>query len=471
MWLRNYCAVDGRIWLLVIVLGGLVVRGSILGEPMRYDESFTFLNFIQNEFSRLFFYLLPNNHVFHSVLVKISTVMWGVEPAIIRLPAFVSGVLIIPFAYVLARALGGSGIIAAALCAVSPLLVFYSVNARGYTLVALFTLLMALVGRRYLNSPSFLKCALLSLIAALGLFTIPTMIFPVAAIVAWVFIVGVISGIQPGVLLVRFLVPFGLLAMLLSASFYTPVYMETGKLDPIVINRFVPSLPWNQFVTSLVPNIQHSWQVISRDIPVFVLAGVALLTLWGLYEAGMNRNWPILLLLPCLLATSAVLLVWNMQFPLPRTWTFAIPLIAVVADYGYSQFERKVYPALKVFVRILVLGVCSLVAIPLVIDNRVAGYPDTGRFVEAELVANYLKPVFTANDRFHANPPADWPVRYYFWYYNLPLYELDENTETRKYYIAIKNSTQKVTDATDLPVEPVLRHGDLTLYRVKTANP
>jgi len=103
-----------------------------------------------------------------------------------------------------------------------------------------------------------------------------------------------------------------------------------------------------------------------------------------------------------------------------------------------------------------------------VLQNRIANYPDTGRFPEAELVAINLQQDFTSNDRFHANPPTDWPIKYYFWYHDVPLFETDDDGKIRKYFIAVQKSQEDIEDITDLPVTVVLEHGELILYRVET---
>ena len=50
-------------------------------------------------------YHLPNNHVFHSILVYFSTRIFGIQPWAVRLPAFTAGVLLVPAAYWLAKRL------------------------------------------------------------------------------------------------------------------------------------------------------------------------------------------------------------------------------------------------------------------------------------------------------------------------------------------------------------------------------
>jgi hypothetical protein len=64
-------------WLAAIVVVGLVLRGRFLASPMWYDEAYTFLHFVKPGWPLLFDYPLPNNHVLHTILAKLSTLVWG----------------------------------------------------------------------------------------------------------------------------------------------------------------------------------------------------------------------------------------------------------------------------------------------------------------------------------------------------------------------------------------------------------
>ncbi len=89
---------------LVILIAGLV-RLEFLFQPMRYDESVTFVSYASPPwYIAITDYTAPNNHVFHSLLAHISILFFGGEPWAIRLPAFVTGILLVPASYVAARA-------------------------------------------------------------------------------------------------------------------------------------------------------------------------------------------------------------------------------------------------------------------------------------------------------------------------------------------------------------------------------
>jgi hypothetical protein len=86
--------------LAIITLLAGVIRGLALSQPMLHDEAYTFIAFASRPFAvAISDYSLPNNHVFHTILVYLAYHLLGNQPWIIRLPAFVAGVAIIPLSY------------------------------------------------------------------------------------------------------------------------------------------------------------------------------------------------------------------------------------------------------------------------------------------------------------------------------------------------------------------------------------
>ena len=155
---------------------------------MRYDEALTFNEFASRPlYYALSFYPDPNNHLLNTLLMHFSAGALGSAPWVLRLPAFVAGVLLVPATYALAQLLYGprAAFLSAVLVAVSSYLVEYSTNSRGYTLQALgFVALLGLVivaVRR--DSPTALLLA--ALVAALGAYAVPTMFYGVVVAAIW----------------------------------------------------------------------------------------------------------------------------------------------------------------------------------------------------------------------------------------------------------------------------------------------
>jgi 4-amino-4-deoxy-L-arabinose transferase-like glycosyltransferase len=155
---------------------------------MRYDEAQMFvyvgrrpMHFIVS------FYGDPGNHVLHTILQHFAWRVFGDAPEVVRLPALVAGIALIPALYAAARTLydRDTRLIAAALCAPAGALVEYSVNGRGYTLMLLLTLLLVPVGALGLTRRAPLAWIVFAVLAALGFYTVPTMVYGFGIVVAW----------------------------------------------------------------------------------------------------------------------------------------------------------------------------------------------------------------------------------------------------------------------------------------------
>jgi mannosyltransferase len=111
----------------------------------------------------------------------------GDPQAWIRVPALVAGVATIPAAYALGvRTVGRTAaLVGAVLLALSPFAVFYSTEARAYSLATLFVVLSALALLAALERGGWTRWGLFALAAWAALFSHYTAIFVLAAEVIW----------------------------------------------------------------------------------------------------------------------------------------------------------------------------------------------------------------------------------------------------------------------------------------------
>jgi uncharacterized membrane protein len=229
------------------VLGAVVIlafaaRLPFLFLPIAFDEAHTFITYASKPLSEaLSTYSAPNNHLFHTLLVHLLTRFSSAE-AVIRIPAFGAGVAVVLAAYWLGRRLYSrdAGLLAAALTAGSSALIEYSTNARGYTLLTLFTLLLFVNATFIFEGGSWRRCATYALIAALGAYTLPIMLYPFAGISIWLAIMLRRSGqTRRLITLVGTVILTGILTVLL----YVPVLLRSGA-ESVIGNAFVQPLDW-----------------------------------------------------------------------------------------------------------------------------------------------------------------------------------------------------------------------------------
>ena len=89
-------------YLTVILLVAFVLRLYYLFQPMRYDEAFGFILFFSQPLSfSLSHYVAPNNHLLYNIFAHPLYILLGNFEWVIRLPAFLSGLLVIPAGYYL----------------------------------------------------------------------------------------------------------------------------------------------------------------------------------------------------------------------------------------------------------------------------------------------------------------------------------------------------------------------------------
>ncbi len=168
---------------------------------MLHDEAYTFIAFASRPLlAAISDYALPNNHIFHTLLVYLAYHLLGNQPWIIRLPAFVAGVAIVPLTYVTAGRFYNRkvGLLSAGLVAAAPLLIDYSANARGYTLVCALTLCAAALAAYVKDHRNRIAWTLLALTCALGFYTIPIMLYPAGMLVVWLALSGLFSDTSQG---------------------------------------------------------------------------------------------------------------------------------------------------------------------------------------------------------------------------------------------------------------------------------
>ena len=139
-------------------------------------------------------YFDASNHVFHTMMVNLMSRWFGEENAIaIRLPTFIFGIAGLGMIYKLAVEIFISrkiALIALIISAVNPIHIYYSQTARGYSLIMFFSTAIIYSSIQILKLKSS-KWHVVSLILCsfLSIYTLPTNIFFMFALAAWLAIV------------------------------------------------------------------------------------------------------------------------------------------------------------------------------------------------------------------------------------------------------------------------------------------
>jgi hypothetical protein len=452
--------------LALVMLLAAATRGLYLSQPMLHDEAYTFIAFASRPFlSAISDYSLPNNHVFHTLLVYLAYHLLGNQPWIIRLPAYLAGIAIVPLTYAAGAIFynRNAGLLSAGLAAASPLLIDYSANARGYTLVCAFTLGAVVLAAYVKDHRNFIAWALLALACALGFYTIPIMLYPAGMVFAWLILSGMLgdtsaaytrstasgpritnalpdeakgrdSSIAPlprndttgkrafwGYLFAACLLLVGLAFLL-----YTPVFVRSG-IGAVVNNSYVrtdyPALSpiigggLLEQVKSRVSSTAEQW---TGGVPwaIGALSLVGFAASLALHRRISRAKVP---LQAAALLWIALAISIQRVAPLARVWMFLLPLYISWASAGVLGLAGLALPE-----RYHLQGrwAVSLAAVLIPAAVFVAAIPGTASMRGApgaeEGVTRYLKEHIQPGDRVAAQSPISTPLEYYFLQYGLP---------------------------------------------------
>jgi hypothetical protein len=385
---------------------------------MRYDESVTYLYFASQSWTTVVSsYTYPNNHVFHSLLVKAFASVLGDDPWVLRLPAFIAGVAMIPVTYAIGRRLFGSAAayLGAALVSVSGALTFYSTNARGYTMVCLAALILANALLELRERPSTAQWSVVVIALALGAWTVPVMIYPAGGLALW-FVLSALRDdtSQPRSDLARFVLA-GLAATILTVLLYSPIIARDG-LAPLTGNAFVRASAWRVFFREISSSVKPTFMASTIGYPVLVSALIAVCAVVGLVEERKTNGLRVSMAGSMYVWCAFVLLVTH-RAPFYRVWLFLVAPVAMLAGHGVMRVASRL-PATsrRLTVPDGVPGIAVAVALALLVvfTRGVDTSRDTGTLRDAQQITKGLSGTLRPGDRVFAPIPSNAPLAFYF---------------------------------------------------------
>ena len=289
------------------------------------------------------------HHPLYSVFARISLLLFGESPWAVRLPAMVFGVATIAMTYAVARLTTSRrvALFASALLAVSYHHVWFSQNARGYTLIGLLALLSTWTLIRLLETPTWKLAVAYALCAALGAYTHLTMVF-----------VAVGQALVAGVDLVRpqsarsrvdWRIPVG--AFFLAAIFTTVLYAPMlGQVIDFFVNQpsdlrgtSTPSWALGEAIRVLLTGLNAS-----PLVATVILAAGSVIGIAGFVSTFQcNRNVALAFALPPLAVLAGALVGRGTMYP--RFFFFAAGsavIIAVCGIFAINALLKSRWPSL-----------------------------------------------------------------------------------------------------------------------------
>lgn len=389
--------------LILIFIIAFTNRLLFLSSPFRYDEAFTYYCYVNtNILNALSNYSYPNNHIFHTFLVKITTFLFGTSLAAIRLPAFLSGVIVLPFAYLLIRKIFDKNIalFCSAFLACSYALIEYTVNARGYTIVLLlFVFLLLLANKKSRNQ---VDAFWIILISSLGFYTMPSFIIPYLVFLLWLIF------LSPN-FLIKHLATYVLGTLALTTVLYTPVFFNTG-LQSIIANKYVISE--KSYQTMILETILELRKTISWFFKGFPEPSLFIAVLGGFLGLIINKRKGGFLLFSSFLSMFLIVVVLKI-IPLSRSLLFMLILLIPLCVQGFCYF-------IKSEMLICVLSVLFVFAFSLNLNKNKINLADDKSNFQYDKIAMALKKVFKNGDFIIAKLPLDYPFEFYLQKHQIP---------------------------------------------------
>ena len=309
-----------------------------------------------------------NNHIFHSLLVRLMGVWFGEENSIaIRLPTLLFGLAGLWMVYRVALELFNSQLIARMallIATVNPVHIHYSQTARGYSLIIFFSAAMILLSLKILRSEIVKgRGILITICGFLSVYTIPTNIYFLLGLGVWVIAVLFLPDPKNKFFKSReerrekgvFFLKIAVAISILCSAAYAPLLKQ---MVATIRNHQLMSAEtqWNS-IPVLIP------AVLEKVFPDNLLLFLPLL-IFGFFYKKSRDHFPQFLPLIIFFLPFAITLI-NGVGGYPRNYLFNFPLLIVLMAAGMGKAGDLCSPLFKnsEAPRWIALGICSMYCI------------------------------------------------------------------------------------------------------------
>ena len=243
---------------------------------MRYDEAWTFLHYASRPlFEGISNYSAPETITSFILRWCMRFICCSADhPWLLRLPALVAGLAVIPATYFLGAALHGraTGLLAAGFATLSAPLIDYSVNARGYTMMTFFSTAAFAIAVRVMEEPGRRGWVMLAICSILGFFTVPVMAYPYATLIIWMGLCVLTANSRKVTL--RNLLQLSLIVVVGTLILYIPMLIG-GGWDFVSTNTTLAHKSWKELIESLPDFLSHYHAFLGTSVPSILQALIA----------------------------------------------------------------------------------------------------------------------------------------------------------------------------------------------------
>jgi hypothetical protein len=439
--------------LLLILAAAIVFRLVRIYDGMSHDESYTFIVFSSTSwFNIVTNYQLPNNHVLNSLLIYFSTHIFGIQPWAVRLPALFAGMLLIPATYGFAKTVYDkyTALVSALLVAILPGAILYATTARGYSLVALFTILTLWLADFLRRTKNLFAWSLLVLFSALGFYSVPVFLFPFGMVFAWLFFENLVT--DPGeygsrINFLKHWLLAGLGSAVLVLILYTPIFIYTGA-DKVFANPFVAPQGWLGYIPSIPGHLLSVWQEWTSGFSPLWAVVLALGFLLGLvfYRHLSRHRFPLQIAAFIWIAT---LMLVQRPAGVTKIWVFLQAPFLIWCAAGWMGLLKDLH--LRFARNVSIAAILTGVAVLIAAAGAIRVVPDIPQrwavkgFVENTVLS--IKDKIEPQDLIIVDAPYDAPIWYYSRLYGLADSRFDKRLPFDRLFVIVSQADNQTVSS------------------------
>jgi hypothetical protein len=295
--------------------------------PMFIDEAFSYVHFVSKGFLiSASYYPGPNNHFFYSELCVLTDLFFDDPVLVMRLPAFVSGLILSTSLFlVLKKYLGFKvALLSIIIFSLSEQINFYSSQGRGYMLFSLFVFLSFYSLGQFLFNARKFYLLLFVVSSVLGFYTIPVFLYPFSSMFLWSLFVIWKKHDRP-LFFKTFALYFSIVVLVLIL--YLPVFLVNPP-EVIFGNPWVssPADFYSRFPQYLL-QLNNFWWSDNFSL-LFSSAALA-----GLIWLGAKNNISIVVAIILLFFFPWLMIFIQKVLPFERVWLYYLLFLSVGLSY------------------------------------------------------------------------------------------------------------------------------------------
>ena len=384
---------NDNIIIIIIFIIGIIIRIYKLKFTITYDEAATYMDYVDEGLTSLFFYKSPNNHIFHSILAKIAVSIFGENQYALRLPAILFGSLNIILIYFISRKISNklAGIISCFFLSAYPIIIDYDTLARGYSIITTCSLLLFYCCWEYIRTLKLRFLILIPIISSFGFFTHLPFLFSFTGIVLWFFYELFTNSRFNNKNILPYIIFISTSTLFICLVLYTPTLILGQGIDQFLNNKyFISSNMFGEYPKGLFIffiKLNHYFFFKSKTIFLFVVI---------LLVINYSKTKKMIIFFALQLITFFLITGLIKSIPPERTFLFILPFIIISISISISSLVITHYKKI-IFLPLIQLQLMFY----LVNQNtfqKYNGYPEIPFLVE------FLKqdslPILAVDDRY-----------------------------------------------------------------------